>query len=335
KALLTKERLRLVNSVGAAADGEDLAELRATGERFQPPDESDEARLAALRDAFAVGARYVELRDEKGRLRSTATDRLVDLKRGIVGPMSTLPAHFTRHDALGRCPMCTGRRVVTALDDALVVANPKRTVDDDAFLTAEANAVMKGVRQNELKPFLRRLAKEELWDAATPFARLDLAARELILFGFWSRPGPGSFLKPGGNPTEVSAWLRWDGLYRRVLDEADRSRDAGWAAGIRDSARPVRCPRCGGSGLQTFAKLLNVSGVPFDRWVRSAQSSMYDAIDRLETRSSRQRRTKERLLYCLAPLVKAHPEGAAAVAKRAVQSFTTMDAVDADVVQES
>ena len=335
KSLLAKEGLRLVNTAGTAGRGEEIHELRATGDRFGPRKDSDDARLAALRDAFAVGARYVELRDEKGRLRATASDRLVDVQHAIVGPMSPVPAHFTRHDALGRCPMCSGRRVVTALDDALVVANPKRTPDDDAFLTAQANAVMKGVRQNELKPFLRRLAKEGLWDASTPFARLDPAARDQILFGFWSRPGAGSFLKPGGNPSEVASWLRWDGLYRRVLDEADRSRDAEWAASVRDSARSVRCPRCGGSGLQTFSKLLNVNGLPFDQWVRSAPRAMYDAIDGLNTASPRQRKTKQRILYCLAPLVKARPEGEAAVAKRAVESFTTMDAVDPDVVPES
>lgn len=335
KSLLAKEGLRLVNTVGAAARGEEIRELRATGGRFQPRNESDEARLAALRDAVAVGARYVELRDEKGRLRATASDRLVDVKHAIVGPMSPVPAHFTRHDALGRCPMCTGCRVVSALDDALVVANPKRTPDDDAFLTPQANAVMKGVRQNELKPFLRRLAKEGLWDTSTPFARLDPAARDQILFGFWSRPGAGSFLKPGGNPSEVASWLRWDGLYRRVLDEADRSHDAEWAASVRDSARSVRCPRCGGSGLQTFSKLLKVNDVSFDQWVRSAPRAMYEAIESLDTASPRQRRTKQRILYCLAPLVKARPDGEAAVAKRAVESFTTMDAVEANVVPES
>jgi hypothetical protein len=62
---------------------------------------------------------------------------------------------------------------------------------------------------------------------------------------------------------------------------------------------------------------------------------MYDAIDSLETATPRQRRTKQRILHCLAPLVKARPEEHAAVAKLAVESFTTMDAVDAHTVPES
>jgi excinuclease UvrABC ATPase subunit len=230
--------------------------------------------------------------------------------------------------------MCEGRRVVKMLDDSLIIADPKRTPDDEAFLTKEANVIMKGVRQNELKPFLRRLAKEGLWDASRPFARLDAAERDQILFGFWSRPGAGSFLKPGGDPTQVSSWLRWDGLYRRVLQEVDRSRDTDWAKRIRESARHIQCPRCKGSGLQPFAKLLKVNDLPFDQWVRSTPREMYDAVAALDTNSARQQKTKQRLVRCLAPLAKARPEGEAAVMKRAVESFTTMDAADAEAARE-
>lgn len=336
KAVLTKERLRLVDTTGKTArSNADVRDLRATGDRFQPEGDSDAERFAALRDAFAVGAHYVELRDGKGRLRATTSGRLVDLKSAIVGPMSPVPAHFQRHDPLGHCPMCEGSRVVERMDDSLIVADPKRTPDDEAFLTKEANAIMKGVRQNELKPFLRRLAKEGLWDASCPFSRLDSSARDQILFGFWSRPGPGSFLKPGGDPAQVASWLRWDGLYRRLLGEVDRSRDADWADRVRKSARPVPCPRCQGTGLQSYAKLLKVNDIPFDQWVRSGPRMMYDEVAALETKSARQQKTKQRLVHCLAPLAKVQREGAAAVARRAVESFTTMEAADAEALKES
>jgi len=336
KGLLTKERLRLVTTAGdIVRKDRDVRELRATGERFRPSDETDDARLAVLRDAFAVGAHYVELRDEHGRLRATASDRLVDLKRAIVGPMVPVPIHFTRHDRLGRCPMCEGKGSVSAPDLSLIVANPKRTPEDEAFLTREANAVMKGVRQNELKPFLRRLAKEGLWDATTPFDRLGESARDQILFGFWSRPGAGSFLKPGGKPDEVSSWLRWNGLYRRVAEEADRSRDQDWAKRVVESARAVQCPRCEGSGLQLFASLLKVHDVPFDKWVRSSAEMMYDTLTAVRTNSTRQHKTKRRIVHCLSPLVKARFAGPAAVVKKVVESFTTMPAADHDSVRDA
>ncbi len=68
--------------------------------------------------------------------------------------------------------MCEGRRVVTEVDASLVIGNPGVTPDSDRFLTPEANAVMKGVRRNVLKPFLRRLASEGLWDPKVPFEQL-------------------------------------------------------------------------------------------------------------------------------------------------------------------
>lgn len=336
KTFLSKERLCLVDATGSTPRGElDVLAVRATGDRFVPEGNSDDARLTTLRDAFAVGAHYVELRDGRGRLRATASDRLLDLKHAIVGPMSVVPSHFNRHDPLGRCRMCEGRRRVTALDESLIVADPKRPPDDDAFLTKEANAIMKGVRQNELKPFLRRLAKEVLWDPARPFGRLDSAAKDQILFGFWSRPGHGSFLKPGGDPAQVSAWLRWDGLYRHVLNELDRSRDTVWAERVRATSRHIRCPQCGGTGLQPFAALLKVNDTSFDRWVRLEPSDMYERLSAIETNTARQRRTKQRLLRCLAPLRQAAEGSEAAVARLTVDAFTTMAATDADALAES
>ncbi|HKO01842.1 MAG TPA: hypothetical protein VJ032_09130 [Thermoanaerobaculia bacterium] len=335
KTFLTKERLQLVNATGKPARAEfDVREIRATGARFIPPEDADDARLSVLRDAFAVGAHYVELRDAKGRLLATASDRLVDLKRAIVGPMSAIPSHFQRRDPLGRCAVCEGSRRVTALNESLIVSDAKRPPDHDAFLTKQANAIMKGVRHNELKPFLRRLSKEGLWDRTRPFRRLDSAAKDQILFGFWSRPGHGSFLKPSGDPAQVSAWLRWDGLYRRVIGELDRSGDTVWAERVRATSRQLSCPECRGTGLQPFAALLKVNDISFYEWVGLDPADMYGALADVETKTARQRKTKQRLLQCLEPLRKASGRGEAAVAKLAVAAFTTMDSAEADAVAE-
>lgn len=327
----SKEGLRLVTVKGEAVRKDfDIVEVRAIGQRFVPADKSRDAHVRALRDAFAVGARYVELRDRSGRLRATATDRLLDLKSAVVAPMVPVPSHFSRHDPPGRCPMCAGRRAVTALPDSPIIANRKAAPDSDTFLTREANAVMKGVRQNELKPFLRRMEKEDLWSSSASFERLDRVDRELILFGFWSRPGAGSFLKnSSANPAEVSAWLRWDGLYRHVLAQADRSRDAGWARAVHEGSHEVRCPRCEGSGLQPFAKLLRVGDLSFDQWVRLPNSpKRAEELRTLEPLTSRQRKAKLRVLRCLAPLAQRRESIEAAIVKGAVESFTTMPAAD-------
>lgn len=328
---VSKEGLRLVTAKGEAVREDfDIADVRATGQRFVPADKSRDAYLRALRDAFAVGARYVELRDRTGRLRATATDRLLDLKSAVVAPMVPVPSHFSRHDSPGRCRMCAGRRVVTALPDSLIIANRKAPPDSDTFLTPEANAVMKGVRQNELKPFLRRMEKEGLWNASASFERLDRSDRELVLFGFWSRPGAGSFLKnSSANSAEVSAWLRWDGLYRHVLAQADRGRDAEWTREVEEGAHDVRCPRCEGSGLQPFAKLLQVGSLSFDQWARLPNAERrVEELRKIEPLTGRQRKAKQRLLHCLAPLTQRGESVEAAIVKRAVESFTTMPATD-------
>ncbi len=227
--------------------------------------------------------------------------------------------------------MCKGKRAVTAISEKLVIGNRHVPPDSERFLTAEAHAVMKGILHNELNPFLRRLAREGLWDLKSSFERLQRSKRDLIMFGFWSRPGPGSFLKsPSANPLEVASWLRWDGLYRHVLDQADRSRDTGWAQEIQQGAYPVRCLLCGGSGLQQFASLLRVGETSFPDWtVLNSSTRMLDLLRAVAPHSSRQQRTKERILDCLAPLQR--PDCSvvsAAVVKEAVKFFTTMPAVE-------
>ena len=334
---VSKEGLRLITTAGHSVGKDfDVRQVRATGDRLVAGGDSDEARLRVLHDAVAVGAGYVELRDHRGRLRATASNRLLNLEAAVIAPMVPVPSHFSRLDPQGRCPMCKGSRGISAISEALVIGDRNATPDSERFLTPEANAVMKGVRQNELNPFLRRLAKEGLWELKTSFERLDRAKREMILFGFWSRPGAGSFLKsPRANPAQVASWLRWDGLYRHVLDQADRSRDAEWVRRVRESTLVKTCLLCEGSGMRRLASLLKVGDTLFSEWVRlSNPVRMVDLLRKLDVHTSRQRRTRDRILYCLAPLEKSHAS-AAPVVERLVESFTTMAAAESAEIGDS
>jgi excinuclease ABC A subunit len=327
-AHIAKEDLRLVTIKGdIVRKGFDAKQVRATGTRFVPEDDSEGAKRRVLSDAFAVGARYVELRDRSGELRAIASDRLLDLETALVAPIVPLPSHFSRLDPRGRCPMCKGTRSVISVAESLVIGNRNVPPDDERFLTTQANAVMKGIRHNELNPFLRRLAREGLWELRTSFERLDRADRNLILFGFWARPGGGSFLKsPSADPSEVASWLRWDGLYRHVLDQADRSADAEWILRIREAVRPLRCLLCEGTGLQQFAALLRVGDVSFAKWMLLPHPERkLELLNKVEPRTARQRRTRQRLLHCLAPVSRPLTSAAsAAIVERTVESFTTM-----------
>jgi excinuclease ABC A subunit len=329
---ISKEGLQLVDVKGHRLENKfNVLEARATGKRLIPADNNEEALRHVLDDAFADGARYVELRDRNGRLRAIATDRLLDLEKPLIAPMVPVPSHFSRLDPRGRCPMCKGSRAVTELSEALIIANKKVPPDNEKFLTSDANAVMKGIRHNELNPFLRRLTREGLWNPKTSFHDLDRSKRDLILFGFWARPGAGSFLKsPNENPSEVASWLRWDGLYRHILSQVDRSKNAVWARRVHESAHPVRCGMCHGTGLQPFASLLNVGEVPFTEWaLLSDGKRQLQLLDTLEPQTQRQKRTLARIQHCLQPLAKPDIKStAAAVVKRSVESFTTMPAAE-------
>jgi excinuclease UvrABC ATPase subunit len=175
------------------------------------------------------------------------------------------------------------------------------------------------------------LAAEGLWDLGTPFGKLKPERRILILFGFWSRPGAGSFLKSASaDPAEVGSWLRWDGLYRRVLDEADRSTNAEWIRRLKESEQQVCCPRCNGSGLQPFASLLSVGELSFAEWsVLDDPQRRLNLLHSVSAHTPRQRETRKRILVCLGPLAKPGTASArAAVVERAVGAFTTMEAVN-------
>jgi excinuclease UvrABC ATPase subunit len=220
-----------------------------------------------------------------------------------VGPIRAVSSDFSRHHVRGRCPACAGTRSVVAVDPKLVVARPQAPPHEEAFLTSEAAAVTRSVRRNALVPFLRRLEKEGLWDMSAPFDRLEPEGRDVVLFGFWVRPGHGAFLKSrASDPAEVSSWLRWDGLYREVVREADRTGNPDWAAAVRKSP-PVRCRVCAGTGLKPYAALLDVAGKPFAAWASLADPRrQLEALRSVEAHTPRQRETRRRLLACLAPL---------------------------------
>jgi len=317
----------------------DVLGARATGDRFVSRQGSLDERRRLIVDALALGGGHVELRAPRGEPRGRIGRRLLDLERGIVGPMVAAPFHFSRHDHRGQCSTCKGSGQVMTLREALVIRDERASPDDDGFLHPAAANVMKGVRRSELLPFLRRMADEGLWERATPYQRLDPGSRDLLLFGCWMRPGHGTFLKsPKEDPSEVGAWLRWDGLFHALWSQLDRSTDAQWKAAVEQSRSMRACAACEGTGLAPYAKLLQLAGRPLHDWVRDGTTGeLHDALKGLRTSTARQARTQERLLACLSPVAKrarSHPllapvegEVAREISRRVVETFTTMPVV--------
>ncbi|HET9227360.1 MAG TPA: hypothetical protein VFR31_11885, partial [Thermoanaerobaculia bacterium] len=201
----------------------------------------------------------------------------------------------------------------------------------------EALAILRGVRRSDMLPFFRRLAEEGLWNPGKRFSQLDPEEKDLLLHGYWHRPGPGSFLKErNADPQEVSSWLRWDGLVRHLLEQLDRSRDERWAEAVRTSRRERTCFVCQGTGLAPHSRVVERAGRSLHDWVlRGTVGEIRTALRQSPCRTERERRTLERVLHCLDPLARKRPEAklrepigdpalGRAVYERVVRSFTSL-----------
>ena len=283
----------------------DWGRVRATGERFEPRQKDPAERRRLVADALMLGAGYVEIRSPNGELQGSIQTRLMDLDEGLIGPMEAAPFHFSRHDPRGRCPTCKGGGGVLTLKEELVIGDRQASLEEEGLLHPAAAAVMKGVRRSEMLPFFRRMTEEGLWEKGVPYQRLDIRARNLLLYGLWTRPGHGTFLKDAkADPSEVNAWLRWDGLYSHLMQQFARSTNAKWKQAVESSRATGRCPMCEGTGLSASARLLLLDERSLQDWVRDCSLfEFFQALERLRVSTPRQDRMLRRVLDCLGPLV--------------------------------
>jgi len=312
----------------------DWRQVRATGTRFVPRQAEGEERRRVLVDALSLGGGYVELRGPAWELLGTLQTRLLDLERGVVAPMKATSFHFSRHDVRGRCPLCRGTGEVLALSEELLIGNRRAAPEDETVLHPAAAAIMKGIRRSELLPFLKRMTEEGLWEKGVAFHRLNAEAHDLLMFGCWTRPGHGTFLKDAkADPQEVGSWLRWDGLHAHVQGQLERSTDAKWRDAVERSRSSRACPGCEGTGLGAVSTLLKLEERSWREWVRKGTASeLCLALERLSPSSERQRRACQRLLQCLEPLTGgghalreiADTSMLREVSRRVVQAFTDM-----------
>lgn len=270
---------------------------RVTGNRLQPAEDTDLARQAALRDAWALGSGYVELLDGSGCLLAFARGRLFDVTSKVVGPRSLRAEHFTRLASQGSCPMCKGVGVVLDVGESRVIGNPRATVLDEDFLSSGVAASLKGFRRGELVPFFRRMIEEGIW-RDVPWNKMTPAEKATVLWGYWVRPGAGTFLKRGKqfDGSEVNHWLAWSGLAGQ-FETLDGGKDASLGGGTCD------CPACEGTGLSKNAKLLHIAGRSLQDWTRNG--AVKDLVLTLEMKTASNRRQSmelQRLLHCLEPL---------------------------------
>lgn len=317
-----------------------IADVRVTGKRFQPTTDSLDERIRCVQDALGIGGGYVELFDKNIEVIASAQRRRLDLDVPAVAPLSPSSACLVRSHITGRCPCCLGSGSVPVFDEALIVANRKEEPTKESFLHPEALKVIRGVRRSILLPFFKRMAAEGLWSERCPFSQLEPREYTILMHGYWHRPGPGSFLKTSqSNPEEVNSWLRWNGLFRLVLDEAERSKSTEWLKQVRATTRGIECPICLGTGLQMHARAIYLGQKSFFDIVRNGTiSELAKSLNKIVPTSKRSERTRKRILHCIEPLSLAVPQNSLreqitdtkllrAVYERTVHEMTTLEVV--------
>ncbi|TXC79105.1 hypothetical protein [Paraburkholderia azotifigens] len=266
--------------------------LRVSGRRLRPTEASPDGRVLALRDAWALGSGFVDLLDDSGQSIASATDRLVDLSLGIAGPRRHRVDSFVRSSSLGRCPMCRGGRSVRDVDEKRIVCNTKSSIFADDFLAPVIAKQLKGFRRSELIPFFRRMADEGIWRDVS-WGQLTPEEKAVVLWGYWVRPGLGTFIKhgKGADGSEVNHWLRWDGL----ADQLD-SRLMASASGGGERT----CPMCNGTGLSAKARLLMLAGRSWQAWMEDGTiRELVSALKAIKPVNTRHAMEHGRILHCL------------------------------------
>jgi excinuclease ABC A subunit len=275
--------------------------LRVSGTRLGLSGSSASDMAVALRDGWALGGGFVDLIDSSGKSIAKATERLFDVESGLVGPRRHHPEHFLRSSLLGCCLMCKGSGAVSEVIERHVIGNPKSTVFAEDFFAPEIAVGLKGFRRNELIPFFRRMTDEGMWrDVA--WNRMTSAEKAIVFWGYWVRPGIGTFLKRGRSVdgSEVNHWLMWDGLATKILPSRTSTTD-GDRRHSSDHSQRV-CPLCEGTGLSKHAKLLLLAGRPVHEWTRDRTvGELLAALEKLKPSNRRQAMELHRVLHCLRP----------------------------------
>lgn len=243
-------------------------EIRATSKYFGcATEDTREQRQQALNKALATGAGYVELQ-HKGKCISHYATRFVDLPNGLVSPQALSAYDFLLKGERGKCPACKGRGKQAAWDLSLIFGDSRSSILDKALFCSDAMNILKSVNRNVLVPFFKMMIKEGLWPADYSYSNWTQTSLNLVLYGFWSRPGLGSFLKNAKvNPNEISSWLRWDGLYHHLQQNLERA-DQRWVKELQASRKDIDCPVCNGLGLQSYVGMLCLGNRSYSDWIR-------------------------------------------------------------------
>lgn len=161
------------------------------------------------------------------------------------------PRLFSFNNPFGACPACDGLGVKLFFDPALVVP------DEDLTLREGAIAPWANSSSQYYHQALDSLARHYGFDLHTPWRRLPLQAREVILFGSGKDPVPMSF-EDGFR--SYSTNKPFEGVITN-MDRRYKETDSSW---VREELSRFQatscCEACGGARLKPEALAVKVRG---------------------------------------------------------------------------
>jgi excinuclease ABC subunit A len=180
--------------------------------------------------------------------------RLVSIKHKIIGSPKITASTFNRY--LNPCKECYGSGLLLYVDDSLFIENKNLSILDDGFLCKNVSEKLKSVMRIEIKPAIKKLKEEGLFDFTKKFNELTTDEKNIFLHGFTHK----KFLKPKGNKNTKGDYIAWKGIYFYIRDNLSQL-EKPLGKKIADSIIKSNCPFCSGTGFNKELELFFVNGM--------------------------------------------------------------------------
>jgi len=205
-----------------------------------------------LEQAYNYGNGWVSLILENEILE--VSTRLVSVRHKIIGSPKITTATFNRY--LNSCKECYGSGSLIYLDNNLIIKNEELSILDNDFLYENIADNLKSVMRIEIKPAIKKLKEEGLFDFSKPFNQLNIDERNIFLHGFIHK----KFLKSKGDKNTKGDYIAWKGLYFYIRDNLSRF-EKSLERNISESINNSDCPFCNGTGFNNELELFFINNV--------------------------------------------------------------------------
>jgi excinuclease ABC subunit A len=224
----------------------------------------------ALRDG--EGLVIVELQDGKKTKDLLFSEHFACARCGTSLP-EIVPRIFSFNSPHGACEECSGLGFSLQVDEAKVVVDPTRPMQEGAIHR-------KAWRINPwTHKWLRGVARERGVDLSKPFRKLPKGYQELVLYGTEEYGGSIATRK------YASGW-EWEGIIPRMERLFRASESTNLKAIIQEFQRETPCKRCGGDRLRPEVLGVKVQGMTIIGVTRLSVTDAVQWFDALPERLS-------------------------------------------------